>query len=372
MFRCLLFLLLSAGLLAGCREDDTPPAAAFYYWKTGFDMDSTQWAQIDRFAAGQPLFLRLFDVDYSAGFGGAIPVGEVSEASGFDGRPVVPVVFITNRVFTQLNPAEVDSLAGKIAKKIGSHLNDLAQQAWWLAMAHANASRRSRLEASRDSFFTAWQHDNIPEIQLDCDWTASTRESYFRLLRAFKKQPLARGRVLSCTIRLHQYRDRATTGVPPVERGLLMCYNMASPGDTATRNAIFDLKIAETYLKNTKKYPLPLDVALPVFSWGAWFRDGEFRGLLSAWNSDTLGNAGCFTSLTQAHYQLRRDTVWGNNYLREGDIIRLDAPAEPELRAAPALLKHLLRHGGRVLIFDWDTKKIKQYERLLPEIMAGF
>ena len=374
MFRFLPFLLLffACFLLPACQRDSTPPAAAFYYWKTGFEMDSTERAQLDRFAAGQPIYLRLFDVDYSAGYGGAVPVGEVSEASGFDGRPVVPVVFITNRVFTQLKPADVDSLAGKIAKKIGSHLDDLAQNAWWSAMAQANDSLRSQMEASHDSFFIAWKAQNVPEIQLDCDWTASTRDAYFRLLRTFKKQTIAQHRVLSCTIRLHQYRDRASTGVPPVERGMLMCYNVASPRDTATRNAIFDLKIAENYLKDAKKYPLPLDVALPVFSWGAWFRDGEFRGLLSAWDDVTPSDTSYFTALPQACYRLRRDTVWGNNYLREGDVVRLDMPSEQELIAAPARLKRLVRPGGRVLFFDWDTKKIEQYERLIPKIMAGF
>lgn len=55
--------------------------AAFYYWKTHFETDSAEWAQLDRFAAGQPLCLRLSGADYSAGYGGAI-AGRIIRAGG--------------------------------------------------------------------------------------------------------------------------------------------------------------------------------------------------------------------------------------------------------------------------------------------------
>lgn len=374
MFRVSLYPLACFALyfLPACHSEKGPPAAAFYYWKTTFETDSTEWAQLDRFAAGQPLYLRLFDVDYSAGYGGAIPVGELSEAGGFDGRPVVPVVFITNRVFSQLKTGALDSLTEKIAKKIDVHLQDLAVKAWWRELERAGAWGTPNAEAKRDSFIEAWKRQQVPEIQLDCDWTATTRDAYFRFLKRFKKQPVARARTLSCTIRLHQYRDRAPAGIPPVERGTLMCYNLANPRDTATRNAVFDLQLLENYLKNNNKYPLPLDLALPVFSWGAWFREGEFRGLMSGWDSETIADTIYFTGLGNGRYRLRRDTVWGGNYLREGDLIRLDQPPEQELLAAPAVLSKLVRPDGRIIFFDWDIKKTTQYERLVPKIMVGF
>ncbi len=374
MFRVFVILLACFALyfLPACHSEKGPSMAAFYYWKTHFETDSAEWAQLDRFAAGQPLYLRLFDVDYSAGYGGAIPLGELSEASGFDGRPVVPVVFITNRVFSQLEPAAIDSLSGKIAKKIATHLHDLAINAWWQEMERIDGWGKPNPEAKRDSFIETWKRQNVPEIQLDCDWTATTRDAYFRFLKLFKKQPLVRNRTLSCTIRLHQYRDRASAGIPPADRGTLMCYNLANPRDTATRNAVFDLQLLENYVKNNDKYPLPLDLALPVFSWGAWFREGEFRGLMSGWNSETVADTHYFASLENGRYRLRRDTVWNGNFLREGDLFRLDEPSEKELLAAPAVLRGLIRSGGRILFFDWDIKKTTQYERLIPKIMAGF
>lgn len=173
-------------------------------------------------------------------------------------------------------------------------------------------------------------------------------------------------------MRLHQFRDRKDNGIPPVQRGTLMCYNMSSPRDTATQNAIFDLSLLQGYLKDQPEYPLPLDVALPVFSWGAWFRSGEFRGLLSEWDAGILSDTAEFHALGNNLYRVRSDSAWGNNYLREGDLIRLDAPDEATVIASVPLIKPLMSPGSRLLFFDWDTTKKAQYERLVPPILAGF
>ena len=77
----------------------------------------------------------------------------------------------------------------------------------------------------------------------------------------------------------HQYRDRKTMGIPPVERVMLMCYNTGDPKKLAESNAILDAQVVKYYLKG-KKYPREMDVALPQFNWGAWYRAGAFQGLL--------------------------------------------------------------------------------------------
>jgi len=54
--------------------------------------------------------------------------------------------------------------------------------------------------------------------------------------------------------------------VPPVDKGLLMFYNMGkiSP-DLNARNSIYNRADAEAYLESLPNYRLSLDVALPVF-----------------------------------------------------------------------------------------------------------
>jgi hypothetical protein len=60
------------------------------------------------------------------------------------------------------------------------------------------------------------------EVQIDCDWTAATRDNYFALLKKLKQQPFFQKKTLSTTIRLHQVKFVSQTDVPPADKGLLM------------------------------------------------------------------------------------------------------------------------------------------------------
>ena len=64
---------------------------------------------------------------------------------------------------------------------------------------------------------------------------------------------------------------------------------------------------------------------------------------MPGWDGNTEADTGYFTNLGNGRYRLRRDTVWGGNYLSEGDLFRMDEPLEQELLAAPAVLRGLMR-----------------------------
>ena len=120
--------------------------------------------------------------------------------------------------------------------------------------------------------------ENTNNLQVDCDWTISTKEKYFNLLILLSNYI----EHLSATIRLHQIKYVKATGVPPVEKGVVMIYNLDSPADTNIRNSIFSFEKALLYLKgNLEHYPLQLDVALPAFSWGVHFHHGKIKGLIA-------------------------------------------------------------------------------------------
>jgi hypothetical protein len=365
------YLFLFLPLLA-CRRTDPPPVS-FYYWKTTLSSEEVQSAAMARFSPKtEPLYLRLFDVDYSAGHNDAIPVGETNLEYVVLDRPVAPVVFITNRVFTQLRGGQIDSLAARVARRIYKRTYYLGERVWGHALDNATPEVQSVLREQRDSFVIDWRQRMIPEVQIDCDWTPATRDAYFRFLKVFKQDYLAQNRRLSCTIRLHQFRERQQNGVPPVDRGTLMCYNVASPKDTSARNAIFDPQLVEGYLKNQPDYPIPLDIALPVFNWGAWFRSGEFRGLLRNWEAPPPGDTSLYQALGGNIFQVRRDETIGNDFLREGDLIRLDQATPEQVLSVLPRLKPLLASDGRLLIFDWDSTKTTRYENLIPAAVAGF
>lgn len=140
---------------------------------------------------------------------------------------IIPTVFITNECIQKLDTAQVISLAGKIVSLVKNiQINFLNNQ-------------------------------KINEVQIDCDWSSSTKEKYFSLLTYIKKIGFPN---LSATIRLHQVKFSATTGIPPVAKSLLMCYNMGNLKDPATKNSIIETAELKKYTSNLGAYPLPLDV----------------------------------------------------------------------------------------------------------------
>jgi hypothetical protein len=130
-----LFALLIP-FLPACKRQKAPLTTTFYYWRTTYRMDSADYALLDRFG-GRPLYLRLFDVDYSGGYGDAVPVGVLS-GQCMDGRPFIPVVFVTNRVFQRVDAARIDTLAKKVARKIDHYARNIALDA--LRAAHPDLS----------------------------------------------------------------------------------------------------------------------------------------------------------------------------------------------------------------------------------------
>jgi hypothetical protein len=124
----------------------------------------------------------------------------------------------------------------------------------------------------------------VKEIRLDCDWTESTRSTFFTLCEYMKDECHERGMKLSVTVRLHQLREEA----PMADRGVLMLYNTGNLRDPKTENSILNLSDVEPYIKHCN-YPIPLDYAYPTYGWGVVFNEGRFSHLVTDYEGVTLG-----------------------------------------------------------------------------------
>ena len=286
----------------------------------------------------QEMYVRCFDVDWNSGYQDAVPLGILTNEKIIleqsRNLSIIPTVFIVNRVFKYLPDNKLEFLADRILQKI-----------------------------PYDS--TAYK-----EIQLDCDWNASTKDKYFKFLKIFKKQ-LDKDKILSITIRLHQYRDRKLMGIPPTDRGMLMCYNVASPKEFGVKNSILDAEVVKQYLKG-EKYPVPLDIALPMFFWGSWFKNEQFENILSNWDMEDAADETTYELMDKDYkenlYRLKKDTVIGNNYLREGDLIRFDGAFEAEMKETIRLIKEQINPTtARIAFFDWNFDKIKKHHETTLE-----
>src|SRR6478672_12112056 len=188
-----LFLSITGLLLAACKKNTTE--TSFYFWRTNFELSKTE-QRIVRDLSVKHIYVRAFDVDAASPFTEPKPVAVVENSKSLNGNAnVIPVVFITNRTFINIGVEGIRPLAEKIAS-------------------------RCRV------LFPVFS-----ELQIDCDWSDKTREKYFLFLNYFGQILHKNETTLSCTIRLHQVKYARITGIPPVDGGLLMFYNMGKVND---------------------------------------------------------------------------------------------------------------------------------------------
>jgi hypothetical protein len=331
-----LFVALILLLAFACTREKQGVSSkrAFYYWQTSlrdFPRDSTYDAmKVDK------LYMRVFDVDWSEESHRPIPVSPLNyyvQHRIEDSAELVPVVFITNETFKNLDRDQSVALARQVHEKVMRaaarifmtapyHPSGFYENEYWQQNPYQVGSRKFDEQHQRDSIFDI-SMKRLHEVQFDCDWTKSTKDRYFAFLEESVK--LFAGRLVSSTIRLYQYKYPKDAGLPPVKRGMLMCYNAGDIKDPKSLNSIFDKKEVMSYL-NAADYPIPLDYALPMFGWALLYRDRQLKAILPM---STLSDYSDYLEvIDKAHVRVTRDFVNGYTassiLLRAGDEIRLE------------------------------------------------
>ncbi|WP_323595299.1 hypothetical protein [Aliarcobacter butzleri] len=167
------------------------------------------------------------------------------------------------------------------------------------------------------------------EIQIDCDWSLSTRSNYFNLLEDLKEKL---NKTISATIRLHQIKYYTKTGIPPVDYGVLMYYNMPNIGDFNTKNSILDNEIAKKYHYNFDTYPLKLKLALPLYSQAIQFREEKAISLFEGVEEKDFNND--FEKLENNRYKVLNSHYFKGRYIYKDDIFRLENSNEQDIKIA--------------------------------------
>jgi hypothetical protein len=292
---------------------------SIYFWKTTFKLaedDRTFLTdnQIER------LYLRYFDVCRDADN----PNSPVPEATlrFQDSIPkhleIIPVVFIDNELF---KVCDMSAYAKRIVDRIRimSETNDIG---------------------------------NIREIQLDCDWTKTTETAYFNFLGKVRMELFERNIALSVTIRLHQLRMK----VPPVYRGVLMCYNTGAVRNKATGNSVLAASDVAPYADKLAGYALSLDIAYPTFSWAVWFSENQFQALLRGLTPDNENllqdKANLFTVKTGFYQE--------GHYLAFHDEIRFEFSDYKEIMKVKKMLEPQLTNYS-IILYHLDAKNLSKY-----------
>lgn len=287
---------------------------AFYYWRTQFHLDTAE-RQYLKDCKIERLYVKFFDVDWEEATQRIVPLAIIElDSSAKSIRQqweITPVVFITNRAIANLTTEEIEDLAQKIDRKIEAIERQLGPR-------------------------------HSPEIQLDCDWTPSTRERYFQLLNVLGTRCQKKNVMLSATLRLHQLRYPQQTGAPPVKKGMLMLYNVGEVEEWTENNSIFRDRAARSYLEHLPRYPLEYDVALSAFSWGVLFRNAEMIRLINGLQADSLRGDPRFYEITPSRFRIEKSTYLNGYYLYQGDLLRLEHSGWTQLDSAATLVKMFL------------------------------
>jgi len=318
--------------LAACRHKPHKPLKkAFYYWKTNFDLTGFEQQKLDSIGC-QSLYIRFFDIVWDKGRNEPKPVAvsRLAQATR-NNYSYIPVVFITQEVLSQINTGSLEGFVRNFSRLLYEKC----------------------LQAKI----------NPPEIQIDCDWTKNTKAKYFRLLELCKQQPFFKDKTLSCTIRLHQLRYPEINGIPPVDKGLLMCYNMGNLKLAGDNNSILDLNVARRYTTHLHDYPLFLDVAFPLFSWSLLYDDkNRFAGILrEVTQKDLNNNTAIFEPAGRHLFRVIKDTIFEGYHLKAAAIIRHESCSPEQLYQLAELVAAKLPNVSTLIFYHCDSLILSKY-----------
>ena len=245
--------LVLAVFAAGCNNtSDTivEPKNSIYHWKTTFDINDAETEFLKKHNI-ERIYVKMYDVateqNFLSGEADIVPIATTKFVSAIpDNVEIIPVVYITIDALYALGRWDRTEEFGKL----------IIERT--LAMCRYNKCGKIR------------------ELQLDCDWTSTTKDVYEKLCGIVRTNLQEKDIDLSITVRLHQLRESA----PPADRGVLMLYNTGQLKNPKTRNSILDIADAKPYLKSTK-YPIPLDYAYPAFGWGVKFNKDKFVAIVT-------------------------------------------------------------------------------------------
>ena len=135
-------------LFVACNGKHEPPTATFYYWRTVFYLTDIEQQALQKNEVGK-MYIRYFDVDIDSR-GKPHPVSAIHFKESPENLQIVPVVYIKNRVMLKDN-LQLDLMADNICKYI-EQINKAAEIG------------------------------SIDEIQIDCDWTLTSRDKFMQFV----------------------------------------------------------------------------------------------------------------------------------------------------------------------------------------------
>lgn len=323
---CLIALMSCSG-----NSSDDGRSRGIYYWRTSFALNDAEGDFLKEHDVDK-IYVKFFDVekDWKAAKGDAIiPIATMLFKDSIPpGVEIVPTIYITTQAMEAMQLLE-DEYADKIIRRVN-------------AMCRRNGITYN-------------------EIQLDCDWTKSTREYFFKLCEEIKRR-LEPTQKISSTIRLHQLLQSP----PPVDKGVLMVYNTGNLMEMTTDNSIFSRKDIEPYLRDDRlaKYTLPLDVAYPTYGWSITFHPGKDKYYFYRILRQTdFKSSPVFKKIGNNMYEATEDvSLDTETRIYKGYRVRVERPSANEILGIKSLIDNQLKDKPHAnIIYHLDESQLSHY-----------
>ncbi|MFW2581012.1 hypothetical protein [Aliarcobacter butzleri] len=284
----ILILLITLSFFSKTIKNENS-TISFYSWENSFDIKDTN----------EKLYIKVLDIAFST------KLEPIKTNLKTIPKDFVPVIYITNETMKNVDYSLINN-------EILLILKDL----------------------------------NFDEVQIDCDWSDSSQSNYFNLLSDLKTKL---NKTISATIRLHQIKYYMRTGVPPIDYGVLMYYNMSNIGDFDTKNSILDNEIAKKYHYNFDTYPLKLKLALPLYSQAIQFRQNKALSIFEGVKKKDFDSN--FQEISQNKFKVLNSFYFKGRYVYKNDIFRFEDVNEKELKIALDDFKNLTKNRFNEIIF---------------------
>ncbi|MEX1189052.1 MAG: hypothetical protein WED33_07320 [Bacteroidia bacterium] len=328
------FILLKAFcfllVFSSCKSN-REVSRSFYYWKPSFDIAGED-ARLLSALGNQRIYLKCFHVVWDKPTKSLKNTDVVSFPSKLTSTEMefVPVVHLSNDIFLNMPFKGLEALSAQIIQSV---------------------------DAISDSASFSWA-----ELQIDCEWSSETREHYFSLLNLLKASLKPIDQKLSCSIMLKHIKSPDVAGVPPVDRGMLIFYNTGNIDEPGTRNSIYDADVAARYVSYIKNYRLPLDLALPVFSWGVHQRNGDVMSVIQNITLKETRESNLFYEKAKGLFVPLAECYFHGSYFKDTDRLRVEEISpRKSMRAAKQVKPFLNTQSINVALFHLDSNNTVRY-----------
>ena len=298
------FIFLVVSSIFIIQKEKTPLSISFYSWENSFNEKNIK----------EKLYIKVLDIAYSTKL--EIVTTNVKEAP----KDFIPVVYITNETMKNIDYSLISNTIIKGLKKY-----------------------------------------EFSEVQIDCDWSDKSQSNYFNLLKDLKEKS---DKTISATIRLHQIKYYTKTGIPPVDYGVLMYYNMSDIADFNTKNSILDNEIAKKYHYNFDSYKLKLKLALPLYSQAIQFRDNKALSIFEGVKKSDFDEN--FKEISQNKYEVLKSAYFKGRYIYKGDVFRFEDSELKDIKIALAdFLKISKNRFDEIVFYSLKYKNKYDLEKLI-------